>query len=66
MTLFCVSVFLCVASGLESSRYPVQGVLLTVYKISSFRIDSEWDQAREPNPLKQKKKIYYSINESGP
>jgi hypothetical protein len=45
-----VFVLSCVGSGLESGWSPVQGVLPTVYMIHNFRINSEWEQAREPNP----------------
>jgi hypothetical protein len=47
----CVcSVFVssCVDSGLASGWSPVQGVLPTVYNIHNFRINSEWEQAKEP------------------
>jgi hypothetical protein len=45
-----------VGSGLATDSSPGQGVLPTVYKINNFRINSEWEQAREPNPSRHKKK----------
>jgi hypothetical protein len=49
-TVFLLS---CVCSGLGIGRSPVQGVLLTVYKIQiSKLINFEWAQAREPNLLR--------------
>jgi hypothetical protein len=38
---------------------PVQGVLQTVYKIYNFIINSEWEQAREPNPSREMKEKYF-------
>jgi hypothetical protein len=52
--LFCVCVVLC-GNGLASGWSTVQGVLPTPYKIHSFIINSEWEQAREPNPSRWKK-----------
>jgi hypothetical protein len=53
MSVYVYSVFMlpCVGSGLATGLSPVQEVLQTVYKIHNFRINSEWEQAREPNPL---------------
>jgi hypothetical protein len=50
-----VCVVLCVGSGLATGSFPVQGVLPTAYKIHNFRINSEWEQAREYNPSRLKK-----------
>jgi hypothetical protein len=41
---------LCVGSCLATGWSPIQGVLPTVYKIHNFIINSEWEQARQPNP----------------
>jgi hypothetical protein len=46
---FCVCAVLC-------SWSPVQGVLQTLYKIHNFRNNSEWVQAREPNPSRRKRR----------
>jgi hypothetical protein len=35
--LFCICVILCVGSGLATSWSPLQGVLLTVYRIKKLR-----------------------------
>jgi hypothetical protein len=35
--LFCVCVFLCVGSGLETGSSPVKGVLPTVYRIKKLK-----------------------------
>jgi hypothetical protein len=45
------SVYVCCpvqVAALSRADPPVQGVLPTVYKIHNFRINSEWEQAREP------------------
>jgi hypothetical protein len=34
----------------------MQGVLPTVYRIKNFGINSEWKQARQPDPSRWKKK----------
>jgi hypothetical protein len=47
--LFCVCVVLCVGSGLATVWSPVQEVLLSVYKIHSCQINSDWKQASGPN-----------------
>jgi hypothetical protein len=51
MSVYVYSVFVMprVGSGLATGWSPVQGVLPTVYTIHSFRINSEWEQARERN-----------------
>jgi hypothetical protein len=36
----------------SNRRDAAQGVLLTVYKINNFGINSEYEKAREPNPLR--------------
>jgi hypothetical protein len=47
-----ISVFMlsCICSGLMTGWASVQWVLPTVYKINNFIINSELEQAREPNP----------------
>jgi hypothetical protein len=40
--------FTCVGSGLAT------GVIPTAHKINHFIINSEWEQAREPNPPRKK------------
>jgi hypothetical protein len=57
MSVFVSFVLLlsCVGSGLATGSSPVQGFLPTVYEYHNFRINSEWKQAREPNPSRQKK-----------
>jgi hypothetical protein len=57
----------CVGNGLASSWSPVQGVLLTVCKITIFGINSEWEQARELKPSRynnNKKKRKTSVAKS--
>jgi hypothetical protein len=51
MSVYNCSMFVlsCIDSGLAAGRSPVQGILPTVYKIHSFRINSDWGQAREPS-----------------
>jgi hypothetical protein len=45
-----------VRSGLAMGWWPVQGVLPTVYEIQILElINSEWEQAREPNPSRKRK-----------
>jgi hypothetical protein len=44
-----VFVFPFVGSGLEMGWSPIQGVLKTVCGIYNFRVNSEWEQAREHN-----------------
>jgi hypothetical protein len=51
-----MSVFLFQIDIKYSGWSPVQGVLQTVCKIQNFRINSEWVQARQPNPTRSKKK----------
>jgi hypothetical protein len=46
---FCVRVVLCRQRSCDG-LIPLQGFLRTIYKIENFRINSEWEQAREPNP----------------
>jgi hypothetical protein len=53
--LISVCVLYCVGIGFETGSSPVQGVLETLYKNHSYRINSEWEEARQPNPWKQKK-----------
>jgi hypothetical protein len=40
---------------------PVQGVLPTPCKIRSFRINSEWEQARGPNPWEEGYRVILSV-----
>jgi hypothetical protein len=50
----CISsvfVLPCVGRGHATGCSPVKGVLLSVYKIKiSELINSDWEQARQPNP----------------
>jgi hypothetical protein len=46
---YSVFVLPCVGSGLATGSSVVQTVLQTVYKINNIIINSEWEQAREPN-----------------
>jgi hypothetical protein len=57
----CLCVFLCLCcpvyvAALRQGWSPVQGVLRPVWKIHSFVINSEREQARGPNPSRYKKK----------
>jgi hypothetical protein len=50
------ALILCVCCGLATGPPLDKGNLLTVYMIEiSDLIRSEWEQAREPNPSRQKK-----------
>jgi hypothetical protein len=40
----------CVVVALRRADPPVEGVLPSVYKIHNFKINSECELAREPNP----------------
>jgi hypothetical protein len=65
---FIVFVLSCVSRGLAMGWSPVEGVLQTLYKIHTVRINSELEQARGPNSSKKKKKrekyslIFFFIN----
>jgi hypothetical protein len=50
---YSVLVLSCVGSGLVTGWSPVQGVLPIVCKIHNFRINSEWEKYKEPNPLRR-------------
>jgi hypothetical protein len=50
ISAFILFALQCVGSGLATGSSPVQAVLPTVHKIHNFRINSEWEQEREPNP----------------
>jgi hypothetical protein len=44
--IFSVYVFSVLGSSLATGWSPIQAVLPTVYKISNFRVDYEWEQVR--------------------
>jgi hypothetical protein len=46
--VYSVCVLSSAASGLASEQITAQGLLLTVYRIHNFRINSEWKQAKKP------------------
>jgi hypothetical protein len=52
MDIYVYSVFVlsCVGKWPCDGLIPVQGILPTVYKIHNFIMNSEWEQARGPNP----------------
>jgi hypothetical protein len=51
--VFILFLLSCAGNGLTDL---CTRVLPTVYKLCNFRINYEWEQAREPNSLKKKKK----------
>jgi hypothetical protein len=55
MSVWVYSVFVlsCVDSGLAKDWLPVQVVIPVVRNVQRFRINSEWEQAHKPNPLKK-------------
>jgi hypothetical protein len=56
--LFLCFVLLCYPVLVAALRWavPVQGVLPIVYKVHNFRINSELEQARQPNTQSKEKK----------
>jgi hypothetical protein len=60
LLFFRCLVYLATLDGL----IPAQGVLLTVYKIHSFRISSEWEQAIQPNPSSFKSVTRRNVQET--
>jgi hypothetical protein len=57
VSVYSVFVLSCVGSCLATGRSLIQGVLSTVFEVQiSELINSEWAEAREPNPSTEKKK----------
>jgi hypothetical protein len=54
--VYSLFVLSCIVSVHVTCWSPVQGLLLTVYMIHNFRINSEWDHSVESNPSRLKKK----------
>jgi hypothetical protein len=60
--VYSVFVLSCVGIGLATGSSSVQGVLMAVYKIHNSRINSKWEQARDPNPsLEEEKEICFKL-----
>jgi hypothetical protein len=60
--VYSVFVLSRVGSGLATGLLSVQGVLPTVCKVHNFRINSEWEHARGPNPLRYKMMMMISTS----
>jgi hypothetical protein len=61
--VFLCCVILCIGRGLASGRSPIQGVYQLSSRFISFRkINSEPEQAKRPNPWKEKKmKMFWAV-----
>jgi hypothetical protein len=46
--------------------HQMQSYLPTAYEVNNFKINPEWEQAKQPNPLRHKKKKNKNVSQSVP